>query len=80
MSKERACNNSSDDLFVDLRDKHFQSVAPILQKRVKSVSAQEAQVKKAERVSELKHIVEHTLRQHMVRSKPNKSNLWDSFQ
>ena len=70
MSKERACNNSSDDLFVDLRDKHFQSVAPILQKRVKSVSAQEAQVKKAERVSELKHIVEHTLRQHMVRSKP----------
>jgi len=63
--------NSSDDLFVDLRDKHFQSVAPILQKRVKSVSAQEAQVKKAERVSELKHIVEHTLRQHMT----NKSHL-----
>jgi len=63
--------NSSDELFADLRDRHFQTVAPILQRRVKSIAAQEQQIKKVERVSELKMVVKHDLPQHNT----NKKNL-----
>ena len=58
--------NSADELFADLRDRHFQLVAPILQKRVKAIAAQEQQLKKVERVAELKVMVKHDLPQHNV--------------
>ena len=66
--------NSADELFADLRDRHFQLVAPILQKRVKAIAAQEQQLKKVERVAELKVMVKHDLPQHNVSTRIEKLN------